>query len=408
MIYDCEQPLSETSADEAETLAQVISSAPAVLFFSGASGRPGPAATKAIAFAREFEPDLRIYDVSRNRAVRRELILRSCWDFFPQLYAGGEYIGGWAIIPEFFISGEYTRITGRGSPCTQDRPRATAKVWRYHYDANTDLVCGAASDGTVRVARGADEFSSILVASGWVNSAVSSACGSKIYAALTDTTIAVVNLETGQTTARLRGHTRWVNDITIAERLGRAWSVSADRRLIEWDLDSGKSISERHAHTGLLWCAEVDRAANTVATGCADGLVRLWRTGSLEKIVENDLRSMCVTDLCSLPGGFAATTFLGPVYVLDHDLQITTTFAGHTERSWTVASIDEYRLAASSSGDGTVRTWDTSTGRQYHVWRFPQMPIGLAWVKARSSLVVGFADGSYTWLRVAPGEDQPK
>lgn len=395
--------MPETPADDTETFAQVIASSPAVLFFSGASGKPGPAATKAIAFAREFEPDLRIYDVSRNRAVRRELMLRSCWDFFPQLYAGGEHIGGWTIIPEFFVSGEYMRLTGRGHPTT-DRTNSTAKIWRYHYDVNTDLVCGASSDGSVRVARGTDEFRSIHVAPGWVNSAVAGAGGSKIYAALTDTTIAVMDLETGQITARLEGHTRWVNDITIAERLGRAWSVSADRRLIEWDLDSGKAISERQAHTGLLWCTEVSRSVDTVATGCADGLVRLWRTSSLDKIAENDLRSMCVTDLCSLPGGFAATTFLGPVYVLDRDLQITATFTGHTERSWTVASIDEYRLAASSSGDGTVRAWETSTGRQCKVWRFPQMPIGLAWVKSRSSLIVGFADGSHAWLRVTPGE----
>jgi WD40 repeat protein len=77
-------------------------------------------------------------------------------------------------------------------------------------------------------------------------------------------------------TVRIDAHSSIVNALRIDldERL--LVSVGADRRLQYWEPDMRKAFRVIAAHEGEITCVDVSRGGTLVATGGADGMVRVW------------------------------------------------------------------------------------------------------------------------------------
>ena len=53
------------------------------------------------------------YDILEDPEMRQSLKIYSNWPTFPQLYVGGQLVGGCDIVTELFESGELQKIVGQ-------------------------------------------------------------------------------------------------------------------------------------------------------------------------------------------------------------------------------------------------------------------------------------------------------
>jgi len=97
-----------------ETLERILStiqSKRVVLFMKGDKAAPqcGFSAQVVSILSRE-QLEFRDIDVRSDRELRLGLKEFSCWPTFPQLYVGGEFLGGAEIVSALSQSGELGRV----------------------------------------------------------------------------------------------------------------------------------------------------------------------------------------------------------------------------------------------------------------------------------------------------------
>jgi monothiol glutaredoxin len=96
-----------------ERIGELISSDRVFLFMKGRRGAPqcGFSAT-VTQFLDQLVADYSTFDVLQDPAVREGIKTFSSWPTIPQLYVGGEFVGGCDIITEMFQSGELEDALG--------------------------------------------------------------------------------------------------------------------------------------------------------------------------------------------------------------------------------------------------------------------------------------------------------
>ncbi len=156
-----------------------------------------------------------------------------------------------------------------------------------------------------------------------------------------DGAVRVWDTSTGQPVASMLGHSGIVYSVALSvdgyllsgggEGTVRLWQAAtagveraadttAAAALGEW-----RPVATLEGHTGAVWCASMSPDGRLLASGHADGVVRLWD---------------CAT------GAQVAT------------------FSGHHGGVWGVASAADGSLLASGAGDGSVKLWDLRSGEE--------------------------------------------
>jgi len=136
----------------------------------------------ALSYLKEVTEDLHVVDISRDKFLREQVRKYSSWDFFPQLYVCGEFIGGAFIFPEFFASGEYNRILANRVPSVilnnkslaSESIRArnkTSAIWRFDYQPNIRKLIGASASGSIILCNSDTQSVDDIyqIHQGWVN-----------------------------------------------------------------------------------------------------------------------------------------------------------------------------------------------------------------------------------------------
>ncbi len=92
---------------------ELVKSTPVVLFMKGTKSFPqcGFSAT-VIQILNRLLPDYMTVNVLSDPAIRDGIKSYSNWPTIPQLYVGGEFVGGCDIVKEMFASGELARKLG--------------------------------------------------------------------------------------------------------------------------------------------------------------------------------------------------------------------------------------------------------------------------------------------------------
>ena len=85
----------------------LVKSNPVVLFMKGSPLFPQCGfSSRAVAILQHLNVEFESVDVLQDQAVRQGIKSYSDWPTIPQLYVGGEFVGGSDIMSEMYASGE--------------------------------------------------------------------------------------------------------------------------------------------------------------------------------------------------------------------------------------------------------------------------------------------------------------
>lgn len=97
-------------ANSTETRARIagmLSQAPVVLFMKGSREAPQCGfSARVVSILDQHLADYRTYDVLADPALRQGIKDYAEWPTVPQLWVGGEFIGGCDIVSELYEAGE--------------------------------------------------------------------------------------------------------------------------------------------------------------------------------------------------------------------------------------------------------------------------------------------------------------
>ena len=98
-------------------LEQAITDNEVILFMKGSPASPACGfSARTVAMLEALETPFAAVDVLPDPRIRQELSALSKWPTIPQLFHGGELIGGCDIITEMYESGELAQVLGVEAP----------------------------------------------------------------------------------------------------------------------------------------------------------------------------------------------------------------------------------------------------------------------------------------------------
>jgi monothiol glutaredoxin len=98
---------SEESNPIRDAIAEAIGEHRVILFMKGTPDAPGCGfSARTVAALQSLEVPFAAVDVLPDPRIRQELSVISNWPTIPQLFVGGELIGGCDIVTEMYESGE--------------------------------------------------------------------------------------------------------------------------------------------------------------------------------------------------------------------------------------------------------------------------------------------------------------
>ncbi len=103
--------------DVAERIKKQLESSPVLLYMKGTPDFPQCGfSAQTVAALRSVGAEFAFINIFEDPEVREGLKTYSNWPTFPQLYIGGELIGGCDIALELYESGELKEIVAKATP----------------------------------------------------------------------------------------------------------------------------------------------------------------------------------------------------------------------------------------------------------------------------------------------------
>lgn len=120
--------MSETTTNPMrDAIASAISDNPVILFMKGTPDAPACGfSARTVAVLESVEQPFAAVNVLPDPSIRQELSALSGWPTVPQLFVGGELVGGCDIITDMFESGELHELLGKEKPVQVQAPAAEA------------------------------------------------------------------------------------------------------------------------------------------------------------------------------------------------------------------------------------------------------------------------------------------
>jgi monothiol glutaredoxin len=103
--------MTETTQDAHARIDQLVKASPVLLFMKGTPLFPQCGfSSRAVAILNHLNAEFDSVDVLQDQGVRQGIKAYSDWPTIPQLYVGGEFVGGSDIMMEMYESGELAEL----------------------------------------------------------------------------------------------------------------------------------------------------------------------------------------------------------------------------------------------------------------------------------------------------------
>jgi len=201
-----------------------------------------------------------------------------------------------------------------------------------------------------------------------VNSVAVTPDGAFAISVSDDKTLRLWDLETGELLRTVEGHADSIKGVAVAKNGTRVISVSEDRTLRLWNLENVELLQSFEIDT-FLWYKDVAVTPDgaRAITVFSDGILRLWDLESGEQLRSIEGHSYDIRCVTITPDGKRAIIAFSDGILCLWDLESgkqLRSFEGHTDYVDSIAVTPDGNRAISASLDKTLRLWDLESGEQ--------------------------------------------
>jgi WD40 repeat protein len=240
--------------------------------------------------------------------------------------------------------------------------------------------------------------------------------GRTLVTTSTDGTAAVWDVATGTRRLLLTGASGAAEDAAIAPGGGEYAVAFADRIARLYDGIDGRLLAPLAGHTDAVTTIAFDGGGRLVATGGADGTVRVWDANASDRFAPTSLRvAATVPGRTVSPDGRVAAVRRGrEALLVDAKTgRVLHTLAGHRSLVTDAEFSPDGKLIVTASVDHDARVWDVRSGRLLRVLRGHFFPVNAAsfsadgqWIVTASQFTAGLWNAEtgqlVEYLRGAP------
>ena len=243
---------------------------------------------------------------------------------------------------------------------------------------------------------------------GVVRSVALSADGGRVVSGLSDGTVQVWDVSSGECIREVRLHTQEVNGIALSADGGRVVSSGNDGMVSVWDTSNGECVRDLRGHRGTVGSVALSEDGVRVVWGSANGRVQVWDVFSGESVRELRGHERGLLTVAPSADGVRVVWGSPDGTFRVWDASSAESFRelyGHTDKVNSVAlSADGVRMVSGSS-DGTVRVWNASSGERVRELRGHTNEVNGVALSANGGRVVsGSSDGTVRVWDVSSGE----
>lgn len=232
--------------------------------------------------------------------------------------------------------------------------------------------------------------------------------GQRILSGAWDNTARLWDVGSGKCLRVLQGHSGFVRAVEFSSDGKRAITAGGDRRdrtVRVWDLETGECLQVFEGHTDGAYCALLALDGRRAVSGSRDGTVRVWDVETTRCLRVIDAHR---THVQALAWSDDERTVLScSLHIRLWDLEsgrCLQTFEGHTDTIRTVEWSPDRRFVLSASHDRTVRIWEAASGRCVNVLAgHPTLVVCAAWDAGHRRIVSCDEDAQLRFWDFAPG-----
>lgn len=202
---------------------------------------------------------------------------------------------------------------------------------------------------------------------------------------------------------RLKGHSHYVQDVTVSSDGQFALSGSWDSTLRLWDINTGATTQRFVGHTKDVLSVAFSADNRQIISGSRDRTINLWNTlGHCKYSITEDGHKDWVSSVRFSPnlenplvvsGGWDKVV---KVWSLKH-FKLKSNFLGHTGCVNTVTVSPDGSLCASGGKDGVAMLWDLNEGRHLSTLEAADTIHALAFSPIRYWLCAATTSGIRIW-----------
>jgi monothiol glutaredoxin len=116
----------QTANPMREAIAEAITENPVILFMKGNPDAPACGfSARTVSILQSMGAKFAAVDILPDPRIRQELSALSQWPTIPQLFVGGELVGGADIVSEMYQTGELAETLGLQGPAEAEDEAAT-------------------------------------------------------------------------------------------------------------------------------------------------------------------------------------------------------------------------------------------------------------------------------------------
>jgi WD40 repeat protein len=137
----------------------------------------------------------------------------------------------------------------------------------------------------------------------WIDQAIFSNDGKRVYAGGHDNKIKCWDIESGELMRSMSAHDDWVYDLCFSPDGKTLYSASFDKTVRVWDVSTGKNTSTLRGHTEGVVAIDVSPAGNYIASAGADMHLIIWDAASGKEVTKFKAHDGTIMDVKFSPDG---------------------------------------------------------------------------------------------------------